>query len=156
MAYKIKGRVLHVGRPQTIKTKSGSAFEKRDLVIVARRFDPMTGEPTEDPDNTPKFTFGGERCRELDGVKVGDTVTVSFDIQGRRYDRDGAVDYFTDVRPFRVDLEPAPKIFSPVENAAMPERQTAVAATPPPAYMETPDPEPQPPQSQQADDDLPF
>lgn len=102
MSYKITGRVLFIGEIQTFPSKSGTTYTRRDLVIMVRRFDPYTGEPEDDKDNTPKFTFFGERARDLESLKEGDLVTVFFEISGRAYDKDGKTDYFTSVEPRRV------------------------------------------------------
>lgn len=105
MAYKITGTVLHIGDTISLPSKSGTPFSKRDLVITVRKFDPYTGVPSEDPGNTPKFSFMNSNCQLLDNIKVGDIVTVLFDINGRTYEKDGRTEYYTDVRPFRVEQQ---------------------------------------------------
>lgn len=102
MAYKITGKIIELGSAQTLPSKSGSTYTKRDLIIAVRLFDQYTGQPTEDSNNTPKFTFFGDRCRDLDQFKVGDIVVVDFDISGRSYMKDNKVEYIADIRPFRV------------------------------------------------------
>lgn len=105
MAYKITGRVLSIGNTESLTAKSGNTYTKRDLVITIRKFDQYTGQPTDDEGNTPKFTFMGERCKDLDQFKVGDIVTVSFEINGRSYiNKDDKTDYITDLRPIYVGL----------------------------------------------------
>lgn len=105
MAYKLSGSVLLVGDTTPLQSRSGVTFTKRDLVITVRKFDPYTGVPTEEPGNTPKITFLNSNCQQLDGVKVGDIVTVHFDISGRSYDKDGRREYSTDIRGFRVEVQ---------------------------------------------------
>ena len=39
MAYKITGRVLLIGAPVSLTSKSGTQFIKRDIVITVRKFD---------------------------------------------------------------------------------------------------------------------
>lgn len=108
MAFKIIGRVTFVGPAQTLLAKSGNSYTKRDFVITVRRFDPNTGQPSDDEGNTPKFSFMGDNCSQLDNIKVDDIVEVQFNIYGRCYDKDGKTEYFTEVRPFRVDVVSAP------------------------------------------------
>lgn len=103
MAYKISGRALFIGPAMTMTSKSGNQYTKRDMVIAVRKFDPYTGHPSEESDNTPKFTFFGQQCQQLDAVRIDDIVVVHFDISGRSYEKDGKKEYFTEVRPFRVD-----------------------------------------------------
>lgn len=104
MAYKISGIVLKKFEPQTLPSKSGNLYTKQDLVIVVRKFDPNTGEPTLDDSNTPKFSFFGERINDLLPINEGDIVTIHFDITGRSLVKeDGKTEYFNDIRPLRVD-----------------------------------------------------
>lgn len=103
MAYKITGRLISVGNTQEMSSKSGNRYQKRDFVMTVRKFDPYTGQPTGDEGNTPKFTLFGERCNDLNGIFPGDIVIVSFEISGRAFDKDGKTDYFTEVRPLRVE-----------------------------------------------------
>lgn len=104
MAYKISGRAITVGPTQTLAAKSGNSYTKRDLIMTVRKFDPYTGYPSDDKDNTPKFSFFGQQCQQLDNIKTGDIVVVHFDISGRSYEKDGKTEYFTEVRSFKVEL----------------------------------------------------
>lgn len=108
MAYKITGRVLAIGNAETFSSRSGNSYTKRDLVITVRKFDPYTGQPSDDEGNTPKFTYFSDKCRDLDAFKVGDIVTVNFEIYGREYIKDGKTDYITDVRPTFVSMSKQP------------------------------------------------
>lgn len=100
MAYKITGRILNLGDLQSItSTSTGKSYNKRDVVISAFLFDSYTGQPTEDVSNTPKFTFFGNRCQDLEQFKAGDMVVIGFEINGRSYQKDGKTEYFTEVRP---------------------------------------------------------
>lgn len=104
MAYKISGRVLKKSEAQTFPSKSGNSYTRQDLVIAVKRYDPYTGEPTEDETNTPKFTFFGDRINDLALISEGDGVTIHFEIAGRKFTKeDGSVEYFNDIRPLRVD-----------------------------------------------------
>lgn len=104
MAYKITGTVLTIGPAISFSSRTGNTYIKRDLVIIVRLFDPYTGQPEEQANNTPKFTFFGDRCRDLDNFKVGDVVTINFELSGRSYIKDGKTEYMTDVRPLGVKL----------------------------------------------------
>ncbi len=106
MAYKITGRVLLIGAPVSLTSKSWTQFIKRDIVITVRKFDQYTGQPMDDADNTPKFSFMNDRCQSLCNVKVGDIVTIHFDLSGRRFETDGKTEYFNYLRPFRIEVQP--------------------------------------------------
>lgn len=167
MAYKISGRVIMVGPTQTLPAKSGNTYTKRDLIITVRKFDPYTGYPSEDKDNTPKFSFFSQQCQQLDNIKVGDIIVVHFDISGRSYDKDGKTEYFTEVRPFKVELsngqsnQVAPQPYIPQTQQTY---QAPSQAPQPyqPAYQQPTSPLGQqtfpeaPKNLQDIDDDLPF
>lgn len=108
MAYKISGNVLYIGEPQTSVSKSGKSFTMRSIVISAIKFDQYTGQPCADPYNTPKFTFVQDRCKLLDNIKIGQSVTIHFDVSGRRFEKDGRVEYYNDIRGFAIDVISSP------------------------------------------------
>lgn len=134
MALKVTGRVLYIGNAENLTSKSsGNTYTKRDLVITLRKFDQYTGQPTDDDGNTPKFTFMGERCKDLDQFKVGDIVTVSFEINGRSFvNRDGKDDYLTDLRPIYVGQARQTGV---MEQQAEPSFGQSVAGQPMPAQQ---------------------
>lgn len=107
----IKGRVHHIGATEVIKTQSGKDFYKRELVLDTTRYDPMTGEKLFD--NYPLIEFMGDKCSLLDDLRPSQIVTVSFDLQGREYVKDGKTCYITSVRGYKVEVKqtqaPAPQ-----------------------------------------------
>lgn len=103
MAYKLTGRIISVGDTQEMISKSGTEYRKRDFVMTVRKFDPYTGQPADDEGNTPKFSLFGDRCNDLNGIFKGDVVIVYFEINGRSFMKDGKTEYFTEVRPLRVE-----------------------------------------------------
>lgn len=105
MANTIIGQIASIGPTQSLMAKNGNAFQKRDLVINVRRFDPNTGEPVTDWENTPKLSFMGEKCHDLDRFQVGQMVVVSFDLQGRKYtNANNETDIITEARPYKIEL----------------------------------------------------
>lgn len=166
MAYRISGRVLIIEPTQTFQSKNGNTYTKRDLIITVRKFDQYTGQPVDDSDNTPKFTFIGDKCQRLDSIKVGDIVTISFDIAGRKYDKDGRTEYITDFRPIAVDVMNQPQVYS--QPTPPPTAQPYVPQPPQSGFQpfSQPNQSPFPPMPQQGPqagnmdakqgDDLPF
>lgn len=141
MAYKISGRVLYIGPSQSISSKSGASHVKRDLIISVRRFDPNTGQPTDDPRNTPIFQFFNDKCQQLDRIKIGDIVIVDFSIFGRTYEKEGRREYITDVSPNSVYPDRTQNLQQPTAVPSQPiQQQTA---------QQTPHAYPQPPQQAQ-------
>lgn len=128
MANQVIGSIISIGQVQNLTSKNGNAFQKRDLVISVRRFDPNTGEPVTDWENTPKFSFMGDKCRDLDRFQIGQMVVVSFDLQGRQYQNaSGVVDIITEARPYKIELYGQRQAQQPVAQAA-----------PAPAYPQQP------------------
>lgn len=102
MANTISGKVHKITEVQAIKGKTGKSFYKRLLVIDAKRYDTVTGEPMFD--NYPSFEFSFEAMKQLDSFKPGDAVTVSYDINGREVkDENGNVRYFNSIRGYKVE-----------------------------------------------------
>lgn len=138
------GIVLAVGQPQTITASSGKQYTKRALYIDATPHDYLTGECSQ-YENKIMFEFIGDRVSLLDNIKVGQIVTVSFDLQGSELrGQDGHTRYFVHVRPYKVE----------VRQSQQPGPQQHVQQ--PPQYQEaTPQPQVQqfPPQQT---DDMPF
>lgn len=102
MANQIIGRVFQIGDTNEIKSKDGSkTYYKRELVLDATRFDGLTGQ--RGYDNYPSIEFSGDNCQLLDQLKIGDVVTVSFDLQGTKYEKDGQTRFFTSIRGYKVE-----------------------------------------------------
>lgn len=105
MANSIVGQIISIGQTQSLTSKSGTAFTKRDVIISVRRFDPNTGEPVNDYENTPLFSFMGDRCKDLDQFQVGQNVEISFDLTGRKYTPEGGTEkIINDVRHYKIEL----------------------------------------------------
>lgn len=104
----IKGRVHSVGQVVTFKTANGNEFRKRELVIDASRFDPYTGEKAFD--NFPCIEFTGDKVNLLDNLTLGQVVTVSFDLQGREYIKDGVTKNVTTARGYKLEARPVQNV----------------------------------------------
>lgn len=105
MANSVIGQIISIGQTQSLTSKNGTAFTKRDVVISIRRFDPNTGEPVNDYENTPLFSFMGDRCKELDQFQAGQNVEIFFDLSGRKYTSEGGTEkIINDIRPYKIEL----------------------------------------------------
>lgn len=137
-ANQIIGQIASIGPVQSLMAKNGNAFQKRDLVVNVRRFDPNTGEPVTDWENTPKLSFMGDKCRDLDRFQVGQMVIISFDLQGRKYTTaNGETDIITEARPYKIEAygqrpyQPAPQpMVAPAQQAPSYQPQAAQMAQP--------------------------
>lgn len=138
MANTITGKILRISPTVQIPSKDGSkTFPKREVVLDATRYDQYTGE--RGYDNFPAFEFGGEKCAELDSYQQGQVVTISFDLQGRRWEKDGEVKYITTVRGYKIEAWRGQQQ-QPATGAAIPQQQAA----PQPQRPQAQDPAPQP------------
>ena len=143
MAYEIIGYVFKIGTTENIQTKSGTAFQRRSLTLIQRRFDQNTGKEFEP--NYPTIDFTQRGCAELDKYKIGDRVRVRFDISGAKYNdrQTGEEKYFNSIRGFRIEpfvqkqqvpqnYEPAGQWQQPAPNGYYPPQQpTNMPPTPP-------------------------
>lgn len=140
MANQVTGRLVAIGKTETLQTKSGSTFQRRDFLLDARTFDPYTGELSQ-YENLLPLDVGGERCADLDHFRVGETVTVSFALQGRTWKTaDGQEKRLTSVRCYRIEAYGNPP--QQLSTAQAPARPTT--ASPAPTAAPQPQPTPQP------------
>ena len=107
MANQISGKVLIIDDVISIPTRSGNTFTKRQIVLDASHYDPMTGQKFE---NYPAFDFVGNRVNELDNFKVGDLVTITFALNGRPFDKDGKTTYYTSVNGYKIEPYQRPNV----------------------------------------------
>lgn len=99
MANTITGKILMIGQTEVIPYQD-KTFYKRELVLDASRFDQYSGQKFE---NYPKFEFTGNNCMQLDQFQIGQVVTVSFVLSGRRVEKNGMVTFFTNVAGYKVE-----------------------------------------------------
>ena len=94
MANQITGRLVYIGQPQEIPSKSGgNPFVKREFILDATTYDPYTGERSQ-YENILPLEVSGDKCAELDQFRTGDVITVSFSLQGREWtNQDGQLTY---------------------------------------------------------------
>ena len=136
------GVVLAVGQPQQIESqRSGKTFTKRTLYLDCTPHDGITGERSQ-YENKLLFEFMENKTSLLDNIKVGQVVTVSFDLQGTEItDQTGQTKHFIHVRPFGVEVRQ-------IQQPQAPQQQPA------PQYQPQPQAQQFPPQ--QTGNDLPF
>ena len=147
MPNQITGRLVYIGQPQEIPSKSGgNPFVKREFLLDATTHDPYTGERSQ-YENILPLEVSGDKCAELDQFRVGDVITVSFALQGREWTKqDGQVKRMVSIRCYKLE-------------ARRPAHQPAQATVQQPTYQPTPEPQPFPPAvdaNGNPEDDLPF
>jgi hypothetical protein len=122
MSFEIQGKIIE--KYDTAQVTG--TFRKREFVIEDKRN--VGGNEFID---TIKFQLTQDRCELLDNIGLGEEVKLQFNIRGRRWEKDGQVNYFNNLEAWKVE-----KV-----GAEMP-------VAPPPHTLDDIPPEPT--------DDLPF
>jgi len=131
-SFELTGRLVEKYNEQKVT----DSFRKREFVVETR-------ETRNDRDfiESIKFQVIQDKCSLLDNVNLNEDVKVTFNIRGRRYDKDGKTSYFTNLEAWRIEslnkgnTVPAQQA-QPASAPAVQEEQVAGTAAP--------------------DDDLPF
>ncbi len=137
MSFEINGRLTEKYETQKVSDR----FQKREFVIEVK----STGTTGYEFVDFIKFQSTQDKCSLLDQFNVDDTIKVSFNLRGRKWEKDGQVSYFTNLEAWRIEKvsnesgEPAPP---PVADSA-------------PSTNDAPFPS-NPPENDSGFDDLPF
>lgn len=94
MAFEITGKLIEKYETQQVSEK----FKKREFVIE-------TSDSNGGMNFTEyiKFQLTQDRCSALDRVNTNDDIKVSFNIRGRKWEKDGNVNYFTNLEAWRIE-----------------------------------------------------
>ena len=93
MSYEIEGKLIV--KSDTVQISD--SFQKREFVIEQETV-VVDAVYTE----TIKFQVVQAKCETLDGVNIGDTIKVDFNIKGRKWEKDGKVNYFNNLDAWKV------------------------------------------------------
>jgi hypothetical protein len=113
MSFEVNGRLAEKFETQKVSDR----FQKREFVLEVKSAS-ATGYEFVD---FIKFQSTQDKCALLDQVNVDDTVKVSFNLRGRKWEKDGQVSYFTNLEAWRIEKlsnetgEPGNEI--PIENS---------------------------------------
>lgn len=94
MSFEINGRLAEKFETQKVSDR----FQKREFVLEIK----STGNTGYEFVDFIKFQATQDRCSLLDQFSVDDTVTVSFNLRGRKWEKDGQVSYFTNLEAWRI------------------------------------------------------
>ena len=127
---------------------SGKLIEKMDEVQVSDKFKKreFVLETSEENNGrvfteTIKFQTIQDRTSLVNDFNVGDEVKVSFNIKGNKWERDGKVNYFTNLDAWRIEAAGG----SSQTPSPSPQQENAPSSPPP-----------MPPMEDEGDHDLPF
>lgn len=90
-------------------------FKKREFVIE------VLNERNPDWNDFVKFQLTQDRCELIEPYSEGDQLKVSFNLRGRKWEKDGRVNYFTNLEAWRIDKAgdvPAPNEPNPEYSQA--------------------------------------
>ena len=79
-----------------------ASFKKREFVIE------VANERNAEWNDFIKFQVTQDRCSLVDPLQVGDQIKVTFNVRGRKWEKDGKVNYFSNLEAWRIEKEEAP------------------------------------------------
>jgi len=95
MSFEINGRLAEKFDTQKVSDR----FQKREFVLEVKSTS-ATGYEFVD---FIKFQSTQDKCALLDQVNIDDTVKVSFNLRGRKWEKDDQVSYFTNLEAWRIE-----------------------------------------------------
>lgn len=135
MSYELEGKLIEKFNTNQVSEK----FKKREFVIEKR--EETGGREFID---TIKFQLTQDRCDLIDPYNTGEELRIHFNIKGNKWERDGKVNYFTNLDVWRVERVAAN---NPDEQMNQPASSNSA---PMPGIDDLP------PLEDNKDDDLPF
>ncbi len=94
MAYELQGKLIE--KFNTIQISD--SFQKREFVVESSK--EHNGRVFSDQ---IKFQLVQDKCSLLDNINVNDDVKVLFNIRGKRYEKDGKVNYFNNLDAWKIE-----------------------------------------------------
>jgi hypothetical protein len=138
MSFEINGRLAEIFETQKVSDR----FMKREFVLEIK----STGATGYEFVDFIKFQATQDKCSMLDQVNINDTVKVSFNLRGRKWEKDGQVSYFTNLEAWRIEK---------LSNESAGEPTSESTSTNDDLNQDAPFPS-NPPENDSGFDDLPF
>jgi hypothetical protein len=95
MSFEISGRITEIFSTQQIT----DTFKKREFILEIKE----SGANGMDFIEYIKFQTIQDKCALLDELSENDVVKVSFNLKGRKWEKDGKVSYFTNLDAWRIE-----------------------------------------------------
>lgn len=137
MSFEITGKLIQVSPTQQVSER----FKKREFVLEIA--EEINGNVYT---NYAKMQLVQNKCEIIDNYKMGDAIKVSFNIKGNKWERDGNVNYITNLDAWRVEAA------GQGSSASAPAASPAYTNMAPPAAAGNTNYNPSP----ESVDDLPF
>lgn len=104
MAFELTGRLIEKYNVVRVSDK----FQKREFVVEKKEIN----NGTEYTDYI-KFQLTQDRCGMIEPFKLNDEIKISFDLRGKRWEKEGNVNYFTNLSAFRIEKTAEPPMPPP-------------------------------------------
>jgi hypothetical protein len=95
MSFEISGRLAERFETQKVSDR----FQKREFVLEIK----STGNSGFEFVDLIKFQATQDKCSLLDQFRIDEEVKVSFNLRGRKWERDGQVSYFTNLEAWKIE-----------------------------------------------------
>jgi len=135
MSFEINGRLAEKYETQKVSDR----FQKREFVLEVK----STGATGYEFIDFIKFQSTQDKCSMLDEFNIDDTLKVSFNLRGRKWEKDGQVSYFTNLEAWRIE-----KLSNESTESVTPVQDDST-------NQDAPSPS-DPPENDSGFDDLPF
>jgi len=139
MSFEISGRLAERFETQQVSDR----FQKREFVLEIK----SSGNTGFEFVDFIKFQATQDKCSLLDQFRIDEELKVSFNLRGRKWEKDGKVSYFTNLEAWRVEKVQNDSNGSSIDSSAPGQdsfsNQDAPIPAPPPEY-------------DSGNDDLPF
>ena len=109
MSLQVTGKIVVIEPTNVVSDK----FKKREFVLFIE--ENINGNIYT---NYAKMQLVQQKCDMMDKFKEGDNVTVSFNIKGNKWEKDGKVNYITNLDAWRIESEAGSQPSSYSDNSA--------------------------------------
>lgn len=104
-SFQVIGNLIQIDPVVEVSEK----FKKREFIVEE------VNEKDEKYNDYHRFQLTQDRCEKIDVAKVGDKIKVQFELKGRKWEKDGKVNYFTTLDAWKIDVEQ--KVSQPTHSA---------------------------------------
>ncbi len=94
MSYEITGKLIEKENTQRISEK----FQKREFVLE------IENERNPQWNDFIKIQLVQDRCDLIEKYKINDVIKVSFNLRGRKWEKDGKLSYFTHLEGWKIEM----------------------------------------------------
>lgn len=121
MSLQQQGKIIEIYPTQQVSEK----FKKREFVLET--YEEYNGQTYT---NFAKFQLVGNKCDIIDRHRINDTVNVHFNIKGNKWEKDGKVNYITNLDAWRVEAVQVSGTHTEPEGASATVHANAVPQAP--------------------------